>query len=255
MEGAEPAVGRCAAPGDIQGQRHGFLAGERGGVAGEQFAGIGGAGAGGPDGVQDVFQVGVCELDVVLGHAIADLSKVAADVGQAGTGAEQVGRERVTGLVGHGLAEVECVHPVGEVAVEERVADGFALVGVADIGREQGDGGSFVGSGHPAVAVLEANQGFAAALVESAVEGLGDADAFVVVADLGLVVPEHRQAAVAADAVEAKPENLIAATAGEHDGFPDIPQASVFRVVGVGELAEVGLVCECVRQFVGKRVS
>ena len=75
LEGAEPALGGGAAPRQVDRQRLGLLAGERGGVAGEQLAGAGGAGPGDPDVLQDVLQVGVGEVDVVLGHPVGDLAR------------------------------------------------------------------------------------------------------------------------------------------------------------------------------------
>jgi hypothetical protein len=50
--------------------------------------------------------------------------------------------------------------------------------------------------------------GLALPLGEQFVEAFGDADRGVVVAHLGLVVPEHRQAAVAAEAVPADCDHL-----------------------------------------------
>src|SRR5437016_4097460 len=73
--------------------------------------------------------------------------------------------------------------------------------GVADLAREQGHGCALGAGRRPAAPGGEAVQGLALPCGEHVVELLGDADRRVVVADLGLVVPEHRQAAVAADAV------------------------------------------------------
>jgi hypothetical protein len=63
LEGAEPAVGGGAAPRQVECERERLLAGERGkAAAGQQLPGNGRAGAGDPDGVEDVFQDGVGDL-------------------------------------------------------------------------------------------------------------------------------------------------------------------------------------------------
>jgi len=58
LEGAEPALGRGAAARQVDGQGLGLLAGERDGVAGQQFAGLGGARASDPDVLEHVLQIG-----------------------------------------------------------------------------------------------------------------------------------------------------------------------------------------------------
>lgn len=57
LEGAEPAFGGGAAAGQVDGQGLGLFAGERGGVTGEGFAGVGGARSGDPDMLEDGVQV------------------------------------------------------------------------------------------------------------------------------------------------------------------------------------------------------
>ena len=81
------------------------------GGLGEDFAGAGGAGTGDPDVLEDVFEVGLGQVDVVLGHPLGDLAEVAADVGQARPGPQQAGGQRVPGLVGDPAADVELVDP------------------------------------------------------------------------------------------------------------------------------------------------
>ena len=54
LEGAEPALGRGAAAGQVDREGLGLLAGERGARPGEDLAGAGGAGPGDPDLLQDV---------------------------------------------------------------------------------------------------------------------------------------------------------------------------------------------------------
>jgi hypothetical protein len=71
LEGAEPALGRGAAAGQVNRECLGPLARERRQVLlGEQLAGVGGPGAGHPDTLEDVLQVGLGEMDVVLGHSL-----------------------------------------------------------------------------------------------------------------------------------------------------------------------------------------
>ena len=79
--------------------------------------------------------------------------------------------------------------------------------------------------------MLEQGQGLALAGLEQLVEPFGDADGLVVVADLGLVVPEHRQPAVAAEAVQPQLEDFAAAATGDDDRLPGVAQAPVVRVV------------------------
>lgn len=100
LEGAEPALGGGAAAGEVDGEGLGLLAGERGGVAGEGFAGVGAAGSGDPDVLEDVLQVAAGQVDIVLGHAVGDLAEVAADVGQGCAVPQQPGGQRVPSLVG-----------------------------------------------------------------------------------------------------------------------------------------------------------
>jgi hypothetical protein len=57
------------------------------------------------------------------------------------------------------------------------------------------------------------------AFFEPVQEMVGDADGRVQVADLGLVVPEQGQPAVAADAVQAELDDLAGAPAGDDDGL------------------------------------
>ena len=92
-------------------------------------------------------------------------------------------------------------------------------------------------------------------LGDNVVQPLGDADRGVVVADLGLVVPEHRQAAVAAQAVPTDLQHLADAPAGGDGDFPDVAQAAVLRIVDLGEPAQVGLVGQRAGHLVGERAA
>jgi hypothetical protein len=113
LEGAEPALGRGAASRQVDGQGLCLFVGERNScLAGEEFSGIGGAGTGDPDLLQNVFQVRLGEVDLALRHFLGDMAEVTADVGQGGAGAQQAGSQGVAGLVGDLTADVEVVDPV-----------------------------------------------------------------------------------------------------------------------------------------------
>ena len=99
--------------------------------------GLGGAGPGDPHVLQDVLQVGMAELDVVLGHPVGDVPEVAADVGEGRAVAQQAGGQRVPGLVGDPAADVELVDPGLEPGVEPLVGDRGGPVGVAVAAGEQ----------------------------------------------------------------------------------------------------------------------
>jgi hypothetical protein len=65
LECAEPALGRGAAPRQVDREGLGLLTGQRGGLPGQQLAGTGGSGAGDPDLLQDVFQVRLGKVEIV----------------------------------------------------------------------------------------------------------------------------------------------------------------------------------------------
>lgn len=253
LEGAEPALGWGAAPGQIDRERLCLLAGQRGGRSGKEVAGVDGAGAGDPDVLQDVFQVGLGEVDVVLGHPLGDVTEIAADVGQARASAQQVGCQAVPGLVRNPAADVELVDPQLEALVEPVVGQRRPSVTVALVGREQCHLGPLLRGGRPVVPSLEQLERLVLAGLQELVDSFGDAQGLVVVADLGLVVPEHREAAVAAETVQAQREDLAAAAAGDDDRFPSVAQTVVERVVMVRELAEVVFVGERAGDAVGER--
>ena len=194
-------------------------------------------------------------MDVMFGHPVADLAEIPADVGQGRAVAEQVGGQGVPGLVRDVMAEVHGVHPGPEPAVEPLVGQRHRPV-VAAVGRgEQGEPGA-LRTGRPvAVAGGETVQGLALAFGEDLVEPFGDADRGVVVADLGLVVPEHRQPAVAADAVPPHLDHLADPAAGGDGGLPDVTDAAVVDVIGGGELGQVGFVGQRPGDFVGEGPS
>ncbi|WP_208639395.1 hypothetical protein [Streptomyces bobili] len=121
-------------------------------------------------------------------------------------------------------------------------------------GGEQSQAGAFSGCRGAAVALFEAVESLGAAGIEALVDGLGDADALVAVADLGLVVPQHGQAAVAADAVQAQLDDLAAATPGGDDGLPDVPQAPVAEVEFL-QAAQVGLLGQRAGDVVAEGVA
>jgi hypothetical protein len=82
---------RGAAPGQVDRQRLGLLAGHRAHGAVEEFAGVGSTGPGNPDVLQHVLEARIRQVHIVFSHAVADLAQIAADVSQAGAGAQQVG--------------------------------------------------------------------------------------------------------------------------------------------------------------------
>lgn len=169
-------------------------------------------------------------MDIVLGHPLGDLAEIAADVGQARAGAQQVGGQGVAGLMSDVVAEVETVDPGAESGPEPVVGQRGRSVGVADRAGKQRHSGTFGAGRWAAVPGEEVVHGLALAFGQDLVESFGDADRGVVVADLGLVVPEHRQPAVAADAVPAHSQDLVDPPAGEHDGFPDVAHPHVLWV-------------------------
>jgi hypothetical protein len=106
LEGAKTTFGRCAAPRQVDREHLGLFAGHRGRVTGEQFTGVGGAVFGDPDLLQYVLEIGIRQVDIVFGHAVADLAEISADVGEAGAGAQQVGGQGVAGLMRHVVGSV-----------------------------------------------------------------------------------------------------------------------------------------------------
>lgn len=87
----------------------------------------------------------------------------------------------------------------------------------------------------------EAVQGLALTLGQDVVEPFGDADRRVEVPDLGLVVPEHRQPAVAAQAVPSQLEDLADAPSGDDGGLPDVAHPQV-QDVAVSQASQVALI-------------
>ena len=165
---------------------------------------------------------------------------------------EQVGRQGVPGLVRDEMAEVHGVHPGPEPAVEPLVSERHRSVVAAVDRGEQCELGALRAGRPVAVAGGEPVQGLALAFGENIVETFGDPDRGVVVADLGLVVPEHREPAVAADAVPPDLDNLADPAAGGDGGLPDVAGPVVVEVVGGGELGEVGFGGQRLGDFVGK---
>src|SRR5262249_8005712 len=142
-----------------------LFAGQRGGgFADQQLAGVGGAGPGDPDVLEDVFEVGLGEVDVVLGHPVGDLTEISTNVRQGGAGPQQVGCQGVPRLVGNQTAQVQFGDPLPEPAVEPLVGQRGRAVGVADLAGEQGETRAFGGGGVAAVPGDEAVQGLALAL-------------------------------------------------------------------------------------------
>ncbi|WP_436950011.1 hypothetical protein [Streptomyces sp. SudanB52_2052] len=120
--------------------------------------------------------------------------------------------------------------------------------------REGNKAGAFGSRWNAAVAFFEELECLGSAGIDALVHGLGDADALVVVPDLGLVVPQHGQTAVAADAVQAQSDNLAATAPGGDDGLPDVPQAPVVEVEFL-QAAQVGLVGQRAGDVVAEGVA
>ena len=167
--------------------------------------------------------------------------------------AQQAGGQRVPGLVGNVVADVHGVDPGPEPAVEPLMGQRHRAVLAAVDRGEQCQFCALPAGGTVPVAGGEAVQGLALPFGEQIIEAFGDADRGVVVADLGLVVPEHRQPAVAADAVPAELDDLADAAAGDDGGLPDIAEAAVVDVVGGGEVSQAGLVSQGAGDLVGER--
>ena len=176
-------------------------------------------------------------------------------MGEAGPGAQQVGGQGVAGLMRHTVADVEVSNPTSEPTVEPLVVERDGAVGVAVGGREQRQPGAFGVAGAAAVLGGEPVQGLALPLGDEVMQPLRDTDRGVVVADLGLVVPEHRQPAVAAQAVPADLQHLSDAPAGGDGDFPHIAQSAILRVVDLGEPAQVGLISQRAGHLVGERAA
>jgi len=99
---------------------------------------MGRAWAGDPDSGEGIFEgrIGAGDVDVMLGHALRDLAKVLLNVGEGGAVSEQIGRQRVTGLVRDCDTDVKVVDPSAEVVVEPTGADRVEQVAVAGPARE-----------------------------------------------------------------------------------------------------------------------
>ena len=143
--------------------------------------------------------------------------------------------------------------PAPEPLAEPRVAQGAGAVEIAAGAGEQGRGGAFSVGGPAAVTGGEPVRGLGLPFAENLVDALGDADGGVQVADLGLVMPEHGQAAVTAGAVQPQPQDLTDAAPGAHDRFPDVAHPLVVRVVIGGQTGQAGFVGQGTGDLVGER--
>lgn len=133
--------------------------------------------------------------------------------------------------MGHLAADVEAINPVLEALMEPLVGQGNPAIAVAEDRGKQCHRAALLGGGRPVVPLLEHSEGLALAGLQHLAGPLGNADRRVVVADLGLVMPKHGQAAVATQTVQAELQDLAAATTGHDDRLPGVPQAAVERVV------------------------
>jgi hypothetical protein len=195
------------------------------------------------------------QMNVMLCHPVGDVAEVTADMGQGRPVAQQVRRQGVPGLVRHPAADVEVSDPGLEAAVEPLVGERLGAVGVARLAGEQGDHRLLGGVRPPAVAGGEPVRRLGLPGGEKIIEPVGDPDRGVEVADLGLVMPEHRQSSVAADAVPAELPDLADAAAGNHDGLPDVTQSLVLGIVFLREAGKVALVGQGLGDLVGERAA
>ena len=159
---------------------------------------------------------------------------------QAGAVAQQIGGQRVPGLMADvATAEVEFVDPVAEVAVEGGQADSLGAARVAVPRDEQRQRRAFGGGGWAAMPLDEPLDGLAAPRLQQLENRFGDADGLVVVADLGLVVPKQRQPVVAVGAVQPQVDHLAQPPPGRDQRLPDVTQPDVVAVVFLGQQREV----------------
>jgi hypothetical protein len=206
--------------------------------------------------LQDVLDLAGGDLGVVLGHADGDVAEVAADVVQPGAVGQQPGGQGVTGLMGDAAnTQVELVYPLAEPALESVVADRPGAVQVTDGRGEQGQPGAFSGARRAAVMVLEPVQRLALPFGGPLVDVFRDADRLVVVADLCLVVPQQRQPAIPACAVQPQADDLAAPAPGRDDRFPDVTDAAIGRIEGAGEPGQVARVSQGTGGLVGERAA
>ena len=195
------------------------------------------------------------QLDVVLGHPVGDVPEVAADVAEGRAVAQQAGGQRVPGLVGNPAADVELIDPGPEPEVEPLVGYCGGPVRVAVTAGEQRHRRPLSGGGGAAVPGNEPGHGDFPPRGQPPGQRLGDADRLVVAADLGLVVPEHGQPAVAAGAVQPQLKHLADPPPGDDDRFPDVAQPEVAGVMDLGEPGEVGLIGQGAGHLVGERAA
>ena len=193
----------------------------------QQLAGVGGTGPGDPHAVQDVVKVGAGQVDVVLGHPVGHLPEVAADMGQGCAIAQQIRGDGVPGLMRDVVADVEGIGPGAKPFPEPGVGQGRRPVQVADLAGEQGQRSAFGSGRSTAVACGESVRGLALTFGEDLVEVFGNADRDVQIADLSLVVPEHVQAAVAANAVQSDLDYFADPPPGARNRLPDVEGAQL----------------------------
>ena len=183
-------------------------------------------------------------MHIVFGHAVSDLSQVCADMGEAGAGAQKIRGQGVPGLMRNAVAEVECCDPCLETFVKPVVTDCLGTVVIAMCSREQRQAGA-LGTGRSAAMMRgEAIQRLTLTFHDDVVQPFGDADSDVIVAHLGLVVPEHRQPVVATEAVPADLQHFSDAAAGGDGDLPYVTQAKIVRIIDLSELTQIVLISQ-----------
>lgn len=100
--------------------------------------------------------------------------------------------------------------------------------------------------------LVESHDGLGLPFLDPREEPLGNADRLVQIADLGLVVPEHRQSTQTADALQPRVEDLTATAAREDQSLPDVAKTAVFVVEALQPL-QVRLIRKRPGDFVRER--
>jgi hypothetical protein len=126
-------------------------------------------------------------MDVVLCHPLGNMSEIALDMCEIGASAQKVGGQRVAGLMGHEIPDVEDVDPFAKRHAEPTVRDAPPSVGIGTSAGKQGQDGAFLVGWRTAVALDESRSCRRLTELDPPIEPLRDPDGLVELADLGLV--------------------------------------------------------------------